>query len=123
METVGQVRLVRWADLPVEQVLPGIRRQRLDTEQMTVVRYVYGPGSVFPAHSHPEEQVTMVLSGEIEFDVAGRRLRAGAGSVVIIPSGVIHGARVLSDLEVETLNALSPRRAQAVVYTAPDSKE
>ena len=111
---VEPVQVARWDDLSTEVVYPGVRRQCVDAERMTVVRYTYAPGSVFPAHSHPEEQVTMVLSGEIEFDVAGATVQAGAGSVILIPSGVVHGARVLGDLEVETLNALSPRRIQEV---------
>jgi quercetin dioxygenase-like cupin family protein len=114
MKVVEPVKVVRWEDLSAEVVLSGVHRQRVDAERMTVVRYVYAPGSVFPAHSHPEEQVTIVLSGEVEFDVAGATVRAGAGSVILIPPEVVHGARVLGDLKVETLNALSPRRIQEV---------
>ena len=122
VEAVEQVRVMRWADLSVELVFPGICRQRVDTEQVTVVRYTYAPGSVFPAHSHPEEQMTIALSGEIEFDVAGGSVRAGAGSVIVLPSGIVHGARVSGGLEVETLNVLSPRCTQTFVYTEPGSR-
>jgi len=114
VKAVEPVRVARWGDLSAEVVLPGVRRQCVDAERMTVVRYTYAPGSVFPAHSHSEEQVTMVLSGEIEFDVAGATVQAGVEVLILIPSGVVHGARVLGDLEVETLNALSPRRIQEV---------
>ena len=111
----------RWADVPSETVLPGIDRQRIDGERMTIVRYVYAPGSVFPAHSHPEEQITAVLSGEIEFDVDGQLTQATAGSVILIPPNVVHGARVLGDQEVETLNVLSPHRTRDVSYAASPS--
>jgi len=107
-----------WGDLPSETVLPGIDRQRIDGERMTIVRYVYAPGSVFPAHSHAEEQITVVLSGDIEFDVDGRLMPATAGSVIVIPPSAVHGARVLGDQEVETLNVLSPRRTRGVSYAA-----
>ncbi|HUT15964.1 MAG TPA: cupin domain-containing protein [Anaerolineae bacterium] len=107
-----------WGDLLTETVLPGIDRQRIDGERMTIVRYVYAPGSVFPAHSHPEEQITVVLSGEIEFDVDGQLEQATAGSVIVIPPNAVHGARILGDQQVETLNVLSPRRTRDVFYAA-----
>ena len=116
MARAEHVGLISWSELPEEEVLPGVRRQRLDTEQMTVIRYVYSPGSIFPTHSHPEEQVTMVLSGEIEFDLEGTRVRAGPGSAIVVPPGVPHGARVLGEVVVDTLNVLSPRRAKEVVF-------
>lgn len=115
-----QVQNLPWSHLPSEEVRPGIHRQRLDTERMTVIRYTYSPGSIFPAHSHPEEQVTMVLSGEIEFEVGDKRVRAESGSVLVIPSGVVHGARVLGETVVDTLNVLSPRRTRAIAFAEPD---
>lgn len=90
--------------------MPGILCQRIDSERMTVLRYRYLPESAFPEHSHLEEQITVVLSGRIEFSVGGDLVPAEAGSVIIIPSGIIHSARVLGQVEVETLNVLAPRR-------------
>jgi len=118
----AKVKMADWAELPTEAVLPGIERQRIDGEQMTIVRYVYAPGSVFPPHSHPEEQVTMVLSGDIEFDVGGRLVQAAAGSVLVIPPNVVHGARVIGNHEVETLNTLSPRRTRGIVCSASSDR-
>ncbi len=123
MDILDQPRVTRWRDLPAESVSPGIRRQRVDTERVTVVRYTYAPGSVFPAHSHPEEQTVVVLSGEIEFDVAGSPAPVGPGGVLIIPPEMVHGARVLGDLAVETLNILSPRRTGPIVYADPSGKK
>ena len=116
MSTRDGVRVLLWQDVPSEQVLPGVQRQRVDGENATVVRYIYEPGSVFPPHSHPEEQMTIVLSGEIEFEVSNTRLSAGAGSIVVIPSGAIHGARVIGDEKVETMNALAPKRTQRLSF-------
>jgi len=123
MDTSDQSRVMRWRDLPAELVSPGISRQRVDTGQVTVVRYTYAPGSIFPAHSHPEEQTIIVLSGEIEFDVAANPVPVGAGGVLIIPPEMVHGARVLGDLAVETLNVLSPRRTKAIVYADAADRE
>lgn len=107
------VRVAAWGELAAVEVLPGIVRQTIDGERQTLVRYRYAPGSVFPAHSHPEEQITAVLSGRIAFEVAGERVVLGPGEVAVIPGGVEHGAAVIGDEAVETLNCLSPRRAVA----------
>ena len=100
-----------WEAIPSEQVFAGISRQVIDGERQTLVRYVYAPGSVFPVHAHPEEQVTVVLSGRIVFTVAGDRVELGPGQIAVIPPNVAHGATVEGDESVETLNTMSPRRS------------
>jgi quercetin dioxygenase-like cupin family protein len=92
--------------------------RRFDTQQVTVLRYSYEPHARFPSHSHPEEQLVLVLRGEIEFTMAGRTVRVGADSVVLIPPGMVHSAGVLSETPVDTINILSPRRRRRIVFTS-----
>lgn len=99
-----------WGAIPAEQVFDGITRQVIDGERQTLVRYVYAPGSAFPVHAHPEEQITAVLRGRIVFTVDGARVELGPGQVAVIPPSVPHGATVEGDETVETLNTMSPRR-------------
>jgi quercetin dioxygenase-like cupin family protein len=113
-ETMSErARTVNWSEIPCEEVYPGITRQVVQGERQTLVRYIYQPESVFPQHHHPQEQVTAVLSGRIEFDVAGEVRTLTAGDVAVIPGDTPHGARVIGDEVVETLNNLSPRRDEA----------
>src|SRR5262245_60795946 len=100
----------RWQSIPAEQVFPGITRQVIDSDRQTIVRYVYAPGSLFPVHSHPEEQMTAILSGRITFQVGDEAIKLGPGEVAIIPPDVPHGASVTGDETVETLNTMTPRR-------------
>jgi quercetin dioxygenase-like cupin family protein len=109
-----------WKAIAAEEVYPGITRQTIDGERQTMVRYVYAPGSVFPLHSHPQEQITVVISGEILFTVGGEERLLGPGGVAVIPGGIEHGARVPGRETVETFNALSPRRETA---PGPPAKE
>ena len=102
-----------WNDLDCEEVYPGITRQIVNGARQTIVRYLYQPGSVFPVHSHPQEQVTVVISGTIVFTVAGQELMLTGGHVAVIPAGVEHCASVVGAESVETFNALSPRREQS----------
>lgn len=102
-----------WSDIPKDEVYPGITRQVLHGEKQTMIRYVYAPGSVFPEHHHPQEQITTVLTGQIEFTVGGETVRFGPGDTGVIPGDVPHGATVIGDETVETINSLSPRRDAA----------
>lgn len=99
-----------WSEIPVEQVTEGVTRQVVQGKRQTMVRYVYSPGAVFPIHSHPQEQCTVVISGRIAFEIDGVTTELGPGGVLVIPGGVAHGARVIGDETVESFNALSPRR-------------
>jgi len=108
-----------WSDVTIEHVFPGITRQTVQAANQTLIRYVYSPDSVFPEHHHPEEQVTCVLSGQIEFTVEGKRVLLGPGEVAVIPPNIPHGAKVIGEITVETLNTLSPRRS-ASPYSGDD---
>ncbi len=113
--TAGVVT-ANWDDVPVETVLPGITRAVVHGARQSLVRYRYEPGSVFPEHSHPQEQVTVVLSGRIAFEIGGMRRVFGPGDVAVIPGGVPHGAEVVGSEVVDTLNTLSPRRDDAPTF-------
>ena len=53
------------------------------------------PGSVVPDHSHPHEQMGMMLSGRAEFTIGGVTRILGPGDIWRIPSNVIHRVRAL----------------------------
>jgi quercetin dioxygenase-like cupin family protein len=104
--------MLDWSAVPDELVYPGITRQTIHGQRSTIVRYVYQPGAVFPEHSHPEEQTTVVLSGRITFLADGREITLAAGQSLLVPPGRPHAARVDGDEVVESINVLAPRRAQ-----------
>ena len=66
-----------------------------------VVRSVHGertnfgvvelePNAHVPEHAHENEQLGMVLSGDVEFRVADERMRLGPGGTWSIPANVPH---------------------------------
>ena len=50
------------------------------------------PGMRLPRHTDSAEELLVILDGEIEATVGERRLRAGAGGLVLIPAMAPHGA-------------------------------
>ena len=51
------------------------------------------PGAFFPRHRHPGEEVIYVITGTIEYEVAGKWVTVRAGDVLFVPDGVVHAAR------------------------------
>src|SRR3954453_7302407 len=54
-------------------------------------------GKVTPLHTHPSDETTIVLSGEIVMHVDGREERLSAGGIVLAPRGVPHAFMVVAD--------------------------
>jgi quercetin dioxygenase-like cupin family protein len=53
----------------------------------------FAPGSSFPRHKHPGEEIIYVTQGTIEYEVAGKPIVAKAGEVLFVPHGTVHAAR------------------------------
>ena len=53
----------------------------------------FAPGSSFPRHKHPGEELIYVTRGTIEYEVAGKWVTVKAGEALFVPDGVVHAAR------------------------------
>lgn len=89
-----------WKSIPREPLNPHLVRQAIHTGQMTIARLELKAGGVVPAHSHMNEQVSMVLSGRLKFSVDGREVIVGAGQLLELPPHIRHGVEVLEDCTV-----------------------
>jgi quercetin dioxygenase-like cupin family protein len=81
----------RFDDHAAEEPYPGVRRRTVQSEKATVAEYAFEPGASFPRHEHPQEQVTLVLEGEVELSAGGATERLSAGAWSVVPGGVEHG--------------------------------
>lgn len=84
-------RFGSFGQIDAETPYDGIDRRVLTTAKATVQEYRFEPGASFPIHDHSQEQITVVLDGDVSFSAGGesRELRAGEWSVV--PGDVPHG--------------------------------
>jgi len=64
---------------------------------MTFAHYQFIQGSSIHEHSHPEEEVYEVINGELEVTIDGVAQIARPGFVAIIPPGVKHSVKALTD--------------------------
>lgn len=80
-----------------KEIIKGFFGKMIHTDNMTVAHFRVLAGSELPEHHHVHEQVTNVLSGELEMTVGGKTHVCKAGEVIVIPSNVPHSARALTD--------------------------
>jgi len=98
-----------WTKVPVEQVAEGIKRQMVVGENVMVCRFTFDPFVVTDVHSHPHEQITLVVSGKVRFTIDGLIVIAAPGDVMHFPPNNHHGATML-DEEVVLIDIFSPIR-------------
>ena len=102
------MEVFRWDQRDWTEVRPGIFGATVHTDQLTATFYRYEPGSSWEEHQHPQDQITTVLEGEIDFVVAGRPVHMVAGQLATLPGGTPHSATVPASGAV-TLNVLTLR--------------
>ena len=81
-------------------------RRKLEGMGYLVARYVYAPGTVFPAHSHEVDKMDGVLSGRFRMQMQGASLLLEAGDMLAVPRGVVHSAEVVGEQSVVSLDAI-----------------
>ena len=64
---------IDWAEQEFTEVRPDIYGATIHTPQLTATLYRYGGGSSWEEHEHPQDQITTVLEGAVDFVVDGGR--------------------------------------------------
>ena len=107
----GSGTLVRWDELDPFEMVPGLFFQPVVGDRVMANFVRFEPHTEAPLHWHEEEQISFVLEGELEFEVAGETWMLTRGQAVVIPPNVPHGARTHDGpcLEVDVFHP--PRRA------------
>ena len=98
-----------------EDLGDGVGRTVIKGDLLEFIQYSYKGGSTFPVHSHPSEQMTVVIKGKLIFrnpqSGTEEELTVSQGELVVIPSDEPHGATVPESCEETiTYNFFSPVR-------------
>ena len=89
-----KVTVYAWSEMPKQELWDGkLRRTALRTDQTLVCYNWFAPGTkrVEP-HSHPFDQLVMVVEGRMHLEVDGKVFQMGPGTSARVPSGVPHTA-------------------------------
>lgn len=92
-----------------KQLQPGIITRTFWGEHMLAGVVDLAARAVLPEHSHPQEQITYVLQGELHFNLDGNQHTVQAGELIVIPGGMPHSA-VVGDADAKALDIFSPVR-------------
>ena len=71
----------------------------------------FAPDAVVPTHSHPHEQMGMMVSGTMEFTIDGETRVLSGNEMYFVPGGVPHAAKGGPGGAV-ALDAFSPPREE-----------
>ena len=98
-----------WSKVRSEQTAEGVRRQMIVGDRLMMCRFTFDPFVVTEEHTHPHEQMTLVIQGKVKFTIEGQVVIAAPGDVLHFPSNNRHGATML-DEEVVLIDMFSPIR-------------
>ncbi len=90
-------------------IFPGVNIATCACEKMMMSYVELQPGSIVAEHSHPHEQVGMMLEGRARFFIGGEEKILGKGDMYRIPGNVKHRVVALEEI-VKVLDIFEPIR-------------
>ena len=108
-----------WNELPGHDTGDGRVQRVIAGDNMTVLQQTIKAGSKPNPHSHPWEQMSIILSGRATFRCTGKEVTHGPGGLAVFPPNEEHSTEVVGDEDlfveeifapgVERLNKLAPK--------------
>jgi quercetin dioxygenase-like cupin family protein len=93
----------KWDEMASDLITPKYSASRGPTllgDRMEVVYMHFPAGSEGKLHSHPNEQLQVVLQGKAIAVIEGEEFTMEAGTGILFPATLTHGARILEDYTV-----------------------
>ena len=88
-------------------------------ETVSVWEQWFDPGGYIPLHYHDEQEILVLLSGEVTFTLDGEASSVRAMSTIVVPPRVVHGMRPSGSDDVRLL-VMFPVAAPKIY--APDGR-
>ena len=98
-------------DLHPKTLAPGVTAKIVSGEKLMFSLVTLEPGAVVPTHTHPHEQMGMLVSGTMEFTISGETRTLSGNEMYLVPGGVPHAAKAGPQGAV-ALDAFSPPREE-----------
>jgi len=97
-------------EVPITELVKGSNSHLVRGSNLMLSFLTMKAGSVFELHSHPEEQIMVVLEGYCDEVIEDKMYRVGPGDVLHLPANVRHGA-FLREVDCKALDIFAPARA------------
>lgn len=102
-----------WEDLEAEDHgLPEslCKIRAITGKDLQLIWAVFQPGGTYETHSHPHEQFSFMVQGEMRLRVGGEEKLVGPGDIWYAPPNVVHGGDILGGEPVVFVDVFHPVR-------------
>lgn len=101
---------VKLSEVDVLAIWPGVVARAVEGDRLTLAVVDLEPDADVAEHHHDNEQLGVVLKGEIKFTIKGARRTLHAGEAYVIPSNAAHSAQAGSE-GATVVDVFAPVRA------------
>jgi quercetin dioxygenase-like cupin family protein len=84
------VKAYHWDDSPSRELKPGIIQRGFRSDGVLVTYNYLEPGCQGSPHSHPFDQIFMIVQGRVKLHVEDQLFDCPAGTVIRIPAHHVH---------------------------------
>ncbi|HAM32501.1 MAG TPA: cupin domain-containing protein [Deltaproteobacteria bacterium] len=98
-------------EIPPRTLAPGVTAKIVSGEKLMFSLVTLAPNAIVPTHTHPHEQMGMMVSGTMEFTIAGETRVLSGNAMYLVPGGVPHAAKAGPGGAV-ALDAFAPPREE-----------
>ncbi len=91
------------------QVAPGIVTRPVAGENVMLTYVVWDGEAIAPTHAHPEEQILLLIEGEVELAIGDESRVMHPGDVAVIPAFAAHGGRGIAPRSIAVEGFGPPR--------------
>ncbi len=106
-ETKNTVQVYSKETLQLKKDIPGVKMFAVSLKKTMLSYFEIEINCRFEKHRHESEQITMVLEGELYFEVDDKVIQIKPGEVIAIPSNIEH-AVFTKKIPVKAVDAWSP---------------
>jgi quercetin dioxygenase-like cupin family protein len=92
--------MINIKDIPAKEIVPGFFGKFIHGEQSTLAFWEIKKGHTLPLHHHVHEQITYIVSGELEMMIGNEKYVLTGGMTNVIPSNLPHSGFALTDCVV-----------------------
>lgn len=111
------MHIYKWDTVAVEQLTEKIKRRMIVGTKEMLVRWEFIKGATAARHSHPHEQIVVMVHGKLRLTVGDVETVMGSDDIVVIPPNIPHEAHALEDTVV--IDIFSPPREDFLTSDKP----
>lgn len=97
-------------ETPSQKAGDGVSRKILSHGGgLMMVEVSFEKGAIGEVHQHLHEQISYILKGSFQFELAGKMQKVKTGDSIYVPSNILHGVQALEEGSV-ILDVFTPQR-------------